>query len=499
MTGVRLGPTMRRVQPERAVRLLAAGLVTGLVTQYLAVGERAGLNVAVGIAMFVALSWAVRPARSRPKVADIAIPATALSFAALCAARTDAPLVALDISAAVALGLVWMLPLRGTPLLRLTVRRLLAELLALMRGVSSNLLSVYRVALPALAARGPRRSSPAVRYASGLFLALPFLIVFGALFSAADAVFQRTVHDLVDLAWLRDFARELPQRAAVATLVGWCATGALATSADPYRVRGGEDRLRPLLGVEPAIVALLAIDALFVAFVGLQLTYLFGGRDTLDAAGITYSAYARRGFFELVAVATLAGATLLGLDLVVRARGRAYVIAATALIALTGAVLGSSAMRMTLYQEAYGWTELRLYVYAAIAFLAIALATLAWAVVAGRMDHVATPLACAAIVVALAVNAIGPSGAVASKNIERFVDAASLTDDARRDLDIAYLMSLGDGAIPAIVERLPSLPERERSRIEAALRLAAKRSPSVGDWRSWSLDRMRATDVLAGR
>ena len=42
-------------------------------------------------------------------------------------------------------------------------------------------------------------------------------------------------------------------------------------------------------------------------FVGLQVAYLFGGLDTLVAAGMTYSDYARRGFFELVAAACLAG------------------------------------------------------------------------------------------------------------------------------------------------------------------------------------------------
>ena len=42
-------------------------------------------------------------------------------------------------------------------------------------------------------------------------------------------------------------------------------------------------------------------------FVGLQIAYLFGGLDTLVAAGMTYSDYARRGFFELVAAACLAG------------------------------------------------------------------------------------------------------------------------------------------------------------------------------------------------
>jgi hypothetical protein len=51
---------------------------------------------------------------------------------------------------------------------------------------------------------------------------------------------------------------------------------------------------------------LVVIDAVVGLFVGLQIAYLFGGQSTIVAAGMTYSDYARRGFFELVAAACLA-------------------------------------------------------------------------------------------------------------------------------------------------------------------------------------------------
>ena len=41
-------------------------------------------------------------------------------------------------------------------------------------------------------------------------------------------------------------------------------------------------------------------------------------------------------------------------------------------LALSGAVLASSFLRLRLYQDAYGWTELRFYVLASIGFLALA-------------------------------------------------------------------------------------------------------------------------------
>ena len=52
--------------------------------------------------------------------------------------------------------------------------------------------------------------------------------------------------------------------------------------------------------------------------------YLFGGLDTVAATGLGYAQYARRGFFELVAVAALAGVLVLGLESLVPDRRRAY-------------------------------------------------------------------------------------------------------------------------------------------------------------------------------
>ena len=58
----------------------------------------------------------------------------------------------------------------------------------------------------------------------------------------------------------------------------------------------------------------------------MQATYLFGGRDTLEASGLTYAEYARRGFFELLAVAMVVGALVLALEAFVARRSRAYLV-----------------------------------------------------------------------------------------------------------------------------------------------------------------------------
>lgn len=480
---------------DRPVALLVSGLALGILAQYLFVGELPGIGFAVAVGAVLVLDRVLRGDR-RSLGPDGLLSALALLFAGFVAVRTDRALVAFDVLAALGLSFAALLASRGVEILRIHVAALPATVTQNARSLLTRLPAVYARALPAISGGARTRSSRVLPYASGVALAAPLLIVFVLLFSSADAVFQRSVRDVLDIAWLRELLPTLPQRLVVAAAVAWCSTGAFAISAGAPALSGAQHRVRRLLGREPVTVALLAIDLLFAAFVALQLAYLFGGRDTLQASGIAYSAYARRGFFELVGVAALVGASLFGFDLLVRTRGRLYLGAALTLVALTAVVLVSAATRMTLYQQAYGWTELRLYVCAGIAFIAVVLVILAGAVVARGMEWVVSPLVGAALAVALGVNAIGPSGLVAGANIERYADPASLPQDAVRDLDLVYLISLGDGAVPAIVERLPALPIIERERLKGALRIVRAARHQPPGWPSWNWDRMRASELL---
>jgi hypothetical protein len=279
-------------------------------------------------------------------------------------------------------------------------------------------------------------------------------------------------------------------------VAAWIAAGALfrlRTQPGPSAVGAS----RGWLGAEPATVALLAIDALFALFVVLQVAYLFGGRDTVEAASMSYSTYARRGFFELIAVAMLVGFVLFGAELAVRRRARAYVSAALALVVLSAVVLVSAGYRLDLYQRAYGWTEQRFYALAMIVFLAAALAILAWSLVRRTMRWTLQPLAIAALTAAAAVNVMAPSEYVVRANIARVVDRSSLPADTERGLDVWYLSSLGDGAVPLLIESLRSLPEGERLRLGTVLRQGIEwRDRPPQPWQSWNLDRERARRAL---
>ena len=217
-------------------------------------------------------------------------------------------------------------------------------------------------------------------------------------------------------------------------------------------------------------------------------------------AGHTYSDYARRGFFELVAAACLAGAIVVILEGTVTRRTRAYLIGLLALLLLTAVVLVSAAFRLRLYQDAYGWTELRLYVLTTICALAAALAAMIALALVDRMRWLGHGLAAIGVVALLCLNLIAPAAFVAARNVERVIDPSLVPPDGHAGLDAGYLGILPDDAIPILVQALPELPAPERDEVRRLLRerrLELATDPAFASPAAWNLGRERARDALS--
>jgi hypothetical protein len=244
---------------------------------------------------------------------------------------------------------------------------------------------------------------------------------------------------------------------------GWAAVQPPAAGTEG-RAPTGDEGAGARSGATETFVVLLAVDVLFALFAVVQVVYLFGGRDTLEAVGMTYSDYARQGYFQLVFVVGLAGLLLLGAHELM-GRTRPFVWAGLALLVLTGVILASAALRLRLYQDAYGWTELRFFVAASIAWLAAGVAITIWLVVSNRMRWVAHGLAISAVAITLAVSAVGPQAFVIRQNIARALDPGLVPPGGHTGLDVEYGLTLGDDTIPALVDALERLPPTQRGQV----------------------------------
>ena len=114
-------------------------------------------------------------------------------------------------------------------------------------------------------------------------------------------------------------------------------------------------------------VPLGVVVALFVGFLVAQATAMWGGHDYLQrTTGLSYAEYVHQGFGQLT-VATFLTVVVVGLTMrrASRATPRDRLLLRLllgALCVLTLAVVASALYRMSLYQEAFGYTVLRVFV-----------------------------------------------------------------------------------------------------------------------------------------
>jgi Domain of unknown function (DUF4173) len=485
-------------------------VAVALATELLVDRHALGVNVPIVVAGLLAAAWLMRP-RGRPlDPLDAWLPVATLVVAGFVAIRDDRALVLLDTMGATVLCGASIAAFAGASVTR---RTLAAGLVLAARVVAAATLGSLAVAeraraitpLRAIMSRTFPRLAPVVR---GLLIGLPLVAVFAILFAAADPIFGSLWDRLLGVNLQLG---DLPARAAFVAATAWIVAGLLwlvAVGDVSFEARSLGAAAHapavplPRLGATEALTILVALDVLFGTFVALQLAYLFGGLDTLAASGLTYSAYARRGFFELLAVGFLAGGLIAGVEATISARPRGYVIALLSLVALSGAVLASSYLRLRLYQDAYGWTELRFYVLASIGFLALAFGAAAFLIIRNQSRWLPNAVGAAGVIVFIAINIVGPQAHVTDQNLARALNPALVPPDGQTILDTAYLGSLDADAIPAMVAALPSLPEWARSEVVEQLHESAARLDMVApanDLPAWNLARERARAALAGR
>ena len=488
-----------------AGRVLLAGLALGLLAEWTFNGSGLGVGVLILTLATLAAGWWVRRSGRSIDPLDAWLPIAAVVLATLVAVRGDPFLAALDVVATMALVGASLAAMSGLAVTRRTASTVVAMATL---GLGNTLLGATQILTLAKPSREhlpnamPGWVAPVGR---GLSLGVPLAMIFAILFASADPIFRDAIADLLGV---RLDLGDLPGRALFVLSAAWFLVGALsiaATGLPPLEraslgaaARTSAVSLSATLGLTEALVILGTIDLVIGGFVALQLAYLFGGLDTLAAAGIPYAEYARRGFFELVAAACLASAVVVILEGTIERRARSFVAAVVVLIALTAIVLVSAALRLDLYQQAYGWTELRLYVAAAIAAIAVGLAVMLVLVLARSTRWLGHSLAVVGFVAHLGLNLIAPAAFVAARNIERVVDPSLVPPDGHSGLDAAYLAVLPNDAIPVLVEALPRLPEPEAAEVRAILvdRRSQLEAEGTRSPFAWNLGRERAVSAL---
>ena len=334
-------------------------------------------------------------------------------------------------------------------------------------------------------------SGTAVR---ALLLTAPLVLVFTVLLSRADPVFA----SLFEVP--RVNVERIAEHVFVAGVFAWWSAGWMRGALLGVARRATLPEQVPLrIGLVEITTALGAVIVLFSMFVVLQVRWLFGGADVvLATTGLTVAEYARRGFFELVAVAAL----VCPLILVTRAAiddeqvVRRHRRLSLSLIALLAAIMASALLRMRLYVDNFGLSTDRLYATAMIAWLGVVFIAMTLTVLRGSGRSFAAAAVLSGFATLFALNAINPHQLTARVNLDRASNGA-------RVVDYGYLAQLGGDATPMVVDALNAAPpSADACKAAKALRWRWVRdqeaSWNLGAWRGRQsvAENLSATNVL---
>ncbi|MFI5894623.1 DUF4153 domain-containing protein [Actinoplanes sp. NPDC051513] len=314
-------------------------------------------------------------------------------------------------------------------------------------------------------------------------LTVVVLLVFGALLSSADIAFSELLDDAIP-----DFAiGSVFQWIFLAVAGGLLAVSGIYTLTAPPATSSLDTEGKGRLGLIEWAPACAALVLLFGGFVAVQFTVLFGGRrHVLKTAGLSYSEYARSGFWQLVAVTLLSLALIAALARWAKRDQPVERLLLRVLLgllcALSVVIVASALSRMWEYQRVYSFTGERIFVMASEMLLGVIFVLIAVAGIKWRGRWIPATTVALAVLMLLGLAALDPEGYVASRNAARYQGSGKI--------DAWYLRALSADATPALTK----LPDPVR---RCTLSWIAEDLKEPDPWYAWNLGRQRAREALA--
>jgi len=471
--------------------LLALGVLSGTLGALVLFDARPGINWTVWTVVTIAGLLIYR----RPDSAALKALALPLGFAAVLAIGASITtteiltvFIALIVASLLALALLVApdeSPVRGYGAAYIIT----APLNGLARSIGGAVSAIEAV----IDASGTTREKPLLR---GALIATPFVVILALLFATADPLLARGRDAIFEALTTLD---ALP-RIIFGVLLSLFVVGAYLASQ-----RGSTRGVPAMISISPRAriglterrVVLYATAATSWLFVLLQVSYLFATHPANAGSGITFAEYAHRGFGELTIAAT--GVALLIVaahqQLLITDEPRAHsalMWPSLALLGAVGCILFSAFHRMSLYEDAYGYTTMRVYAQAYMVLTLAVLAVVGWHVV---HDFDVRTLARGVMAVSLSTLVVlvfwNADAWVARANVDRYAQTGKI--------DVDYLVrGLSPDAYPTLIAALPRLGPVEQQQLRSALvkKFVAESSKRrSAHWYEWNLRRSRATTV----
>ncbi|WP_102275395.1 DUF4153 domain-containing protein [Cytobacillus massiliigabonensis] len=317
----------------------------------------------------------------------------------------------------------------------------------------------------------------------GVAIAIPFLFVVLNLLISADAQFEKLVNNLPNLF---SFQTEYVFRVIIMLIYGLGFFGFMQVLIQKnVQIVKKEDtlKLHQMDGII-TLTVLFLLDLVYVLFVIVQFKYFFSG--TLDA-GFTYAEYARRGFFELLFVTLINLTVTTGVITFTKGvQGKLKIVIRfflSVLVLSSGVLLISAFMRMSMYEDAYGFTFTRVLVNSFMIFL---LVIFAYTLVKIWLDRLSLFhfYFIASLIYYAGMNIINFDQIVVDRNIARY--------ETTGKIDIHYLNSFSSTGVLGLIELYETNPDVPGLKALLKQRNAEREYLNPDTWQSQNLVRDKA-------
>lgn len=303
---------------------------------------------------------------------------------------------------------------------------------------------------------GFKLSDKAISILKALVIVIPITLVVLILLSSADMVFGNIFDGIWDsiVKFLKlEIFDNLLGRIIVFVLLFFaigCTTMYIMYEKKKPEIVRENNKERNLL---TAKILVSVLNIIYILFDFIQIKSLLFHSVS---ANINYASYARQGFFELLVV------SLINLTIILATRGFEtdknkkefnYIkIMNVIMIFLTMVIIASSFLRMHLYEMEYGYTTLRLLVFAALITEAILMIPTVMYIFNKEFNIVKSYMIILTIAY-LCVNYMNFDYIIAKRNINRYYYT--------QDIDIDYLSNYQNGNVPLLIDFYDNLKDSE--------------------------------------
>lgn len=277
----------------------------------------------------------------------------------------------------------------------------------------------------------------------GIFISIPLVIVLLMLLSGADEVFSyylSNIWDYINIKNVLDFI----VRAIIAVAVMFLVYGLNYTLSSTKVKKVNNKSLKRTFNSTTIITVLISIILVYLVFTKIQVSYLYLNKEL--PVGVTFSDYARNGFFQLVFLVVINLIMIISIKMktiVNISKTNSILNIGYSIITVLTINMGVAAIyKMNLYIGEFGYTRLRILVQAFTVFLCIALLFLL--IFIWKEKTLFKPIAITAMVIYLALNYCNIDNFIAKENIKLI--------SAREEIDLWYISSLSLDAKDAINE-----------------------------------------------